>query len=190
MKVLQRTIAWEGKYIRVSLLTYQDAKGKLRLWESVERTNCNGIVVVIPLTIKNELIFIRQFRPVLDRYVIEFPAGLNDRHESVNQAAVRELIEETGYTSEHLEIIAEGPISSGLSTEITTVFFARNAHPASDDLRGLFKPDESEDISVFLVPLEQAYKKLREFNAAGDCIDLKIFGFIEQIKSRSHATNE
>lgn len=183
MEIIKRTIVWEGRFIRCVLLTYRDISGELRSWEAVERVNCNGIAVVIPVTTEQEFIFIRQFRPVLNRYVIEFPAGLNDRSESLESAARRELIEETGYTSDMIELLAEGPVSSGLSTEITTVYLARNAHQASAELRASFPPDESEDIEVFLVPIGQAYEKLGEFTAAGDCIDLKMFGFLERAKT-------
>lgn len=183
MEIVKRTVVWEGKFIRGLLLTYRDASGELRSWEAVERVNCSGIVVIIPVTTAGEFIFIRQFRPVLNHYVIEFPAGLHDRSGSLQDAATRELIEETGYTSDRIELLAEGPVSSGLSTEITTVYLARDAQPASAALREQFQPDESEDIEVFLVPIEHAYVRLGEFTAAGDCIDLKMFGFLERAKS-------
>jgi len=183
MEIVKRTVAWEGRFIRCVLLTYRDATGELRLWEAVERVNCSGIVVVIPVTAQGDFIFIRQFRPVLNRHVIEFPAGLNDRGESLQDAALRELVEETGFTSERIELLAEGPVSSGLSTEITTVYLAHDAYHAPAELRAQFQPDESEDIEVFLVPIEQAYERLGAFTAAGDCIDLKMFGFLERAKA-------
>ena len=47
----------------------------------------------------NEIIIIRQFRPPTGKFSIELPAGLLDKPgESVADAAVRELYEETGYT--------------------------------------------------------------------------------------------
>lgn len=183
MEIEQRTVVWEGRFIRCVLLTYRDSSGQRRSWEAVERVNCDGIVVIIPVTTSGEFIFIRQFRPVLNRFVIEFPAGLNDRSEPLEKAAHRELIEETGYTSDRIELLAEGPVSSGLSTEITTVYLARDAYPAPKELTERFQPDESEDIEVFLVPIEDAYEKLGEFTAAGDCIDLKMFGFLERAKT-------
>lgn len=179
MKILKKDIAWEGKYLRVVLLSYQADSGKIRQWEAVERINCKGIVVIIPVTEKKEIVFIRQFRPVLGKYVIEFPAGLNDKEESLQDVAKRELIEETGLFSDEIIFLAEGPVSSGLSTEVLTVFIAKNAKKAPEELKKHFPPDESEKIEVLKIPINEVMDKLKEFRQRGDCLDLKIYGFIE-----------
>jgi ADP-ribose pyrophosphatase len=44
-----------------------------------------------------QTMIILQYRPPVDAYCVEFPAGLIDEGESPEQAAVRELREETGY---------------------------------------------------------------------------------------------
>jgi len=148
LQIIDRKVVWEGNFIRALLLEYRDDKGEVRRWEAVERVNCNGIVVIIPVTAEGDLLLIRQFRPVLNSYVIEFPAGLNDKGETLLDAARRELIEETGYTSETFELMAEGPVSSGLSTEILTVFLARDALPASPALREKHPVEETESIEL------------------------------------------
>ena len=179
LQMVNRKTVWEGNFIRALLLEYRDAKGEVRGWEAVERVNCNGIVVIIPVTVEGDLLLIRQFRPVLDSYVIEFPAGLNDKGETLVEAARRELIEETGYTSEAFELIAEGPVSSGLSTEVLTVFLARDAVPAPPSLRERFPIEETEAIEVIWTPLTSAYETIAEYRGKGDAVDLKIYGFIE-----------
>jgi len=182
MNILRKETVWQGKYLRVVLLYYQDSEGKIRQWEAVERVNCKGIVVVIPVTQKNEIIFIRQFRPILGGYVVEFPAGLNDRSESLVEVAKRELIEETGLFSDEIVFLAEGPVSSGLSTEVLTVFIAKNVREASEELKKNYPPDESENIEVLKVPLNEALEKLNELRNQGNYLDLKIFGFLELAK--------
>ena len=179
LQMVNRKTVWEGNFIRALLLEYRDAKGEVRGWEAVERVNCNGIVVIIPVTGEGDLLLIRQFRPVLDSYVIEFPAGLNDKGETLVEAARRELIEETGYTSESFELIAEGPVSSGLSTEVLTVFLARDAVLAPPSLRERFPIEETEAIEVIWTPLTSAYETIAEYREKGDAVDLKIYGFIE-----------
>ena len=179
LQIIDRKVVWEGNFIRALLLEYRDDKGEVRRWEAVERVNCNGIVVIIPVTAEGDLLLIRQFRPVLNSYVIEFPAGLNDKGETLLDAARRELIEETGYTSETFELMAEGPVSSGLSTEILTVFLARDALPASPALREKHPVEETESIELVRTPLTYAYETIAEYRGKGDAADLKIYGFIE-----------
>jgi ADP-ribose pyrophosphatase len=183
-KVTAKRTAWEGGFIRTVLLEYLDSNGKLRNWEAVERINCSGIVVVIPVTKEGDLLLIRQFRPALDRYVIEFPAGLNDRGESLVDAARRELIEETGFTGDSFQLLAEGPVSSGLSSEVLTVYLAAEVTAASRRLREKYPVDETEEIEVIRTPLMSVYDTIREYCEKGDVADLKIYGFIELARSR------
>lgn len=182
MKILKKEVVWQGKYLRVVLLYYEDSWGNIRQWEAVERVNCNGIVIVIPVTKEKEFVFIRQFRPVLGGYVVEFPAGLNDRKESLIEVAKRELIEETGLFTDEIIFLAEGPVSSGLSTEILTVFIAKNVREASEELRKNYPPDESENIEVLKISINEVFERLNELKTQGNYLDLKIFGFLELAK--------
>ncbi len=182
MHIVNKRTAWEGSFIRALNITYTDNSGRLRTWEAVERVNCRGVVGIVPLTADGDILFVRQFRPVLDGFVVEFPAGLNDRDESLQEAAQRELVEETGCTAEEFIFLAEGPLSSGLSAERLTVFLAKNVIPAPDRLRQLHLPDESEDIEVIRMPLSAMYERLETFRERGDFIDLKIYGLVELAK--------
>ncbi|MCX7988046.1 MAG: NUDIX hydrolase [Thermodesulfovibrio sp.] len=179
MKIINKEVLWEGKFLRIVLISFIDKEGKLRKWEAVERINSKGIVIVIPITPKGEFVFIRQFRPAFGGYVIEFPAGLNDKKETLIEVAKRELIEETGLLSDEIVFLAEGPVSSGLSTEVITVYVAKNVKEAGEDLRRMFPPDDTESIEVLRIPHEKAFDFLEEQRIKGDFIDLKIYGFIE-----------
>lgn len=63
--------------------------------------NCDidgvGIVTILNKASGPELLLQKQYRPPIDKVVIEVPAGLIDAGETVEQCAVRELKEETGY---------------------------------------------------------------------------------------------
>jgi 8-oxo-dGTP pyrophosphatase MutT (NUDIX family) len=139
--------------------------------------NCEGIVAVVPLTDEGEAIFIRQFRPPVSSHVIEFPAGLNDKGESAEDAARRELLEETGYEAKEMVFLAKGPLSSGSSGEILTVYLARGLI-----FRGIGQRDDTEDIEVLKVPFEEAYARLSILEAEGNFIDLKVFGLLEMAR--------
>ena len=176
-EVIEKETVWEGQFLRGVGITYRDSMGILRRWESVERRNCDGIVAVVPFTDEGEAILIRQFRPPVNNHVIEFPAGLNDRGESAVDAARRELLEETGYEAKEMMFLAKGPLSSGSSGEILTAYLARGLI-----FRGIGQRDETEDIEVLKVPVDEVYGRLSRMEAEGNFIDLKIFGLMEMAK--------
>ncbi len=172
-KVVDKETLWEGRFLRVLRLRYRDSSGNLRDWEALERVNCKGIVAIVPVTDDGCVLLIRQFRPPVNGYVIEFPAGLNDRDEDLRVVAQRELLEETGYKAGEIVYLCSGPLSSGSSSEVLTVYLAK-------DLRfeGIDKRDETEEIEVIKVAIASVSEKLREFQSNGDFIDLKIPGLI------------
>jgi ADP-ribose pyrophosphatase len=172
----KRTIC-EGKFLRFVKTTYTDSFGLLREWEFIERVNCNGIVAIVPVTDAHEVLLIRQFRPPVNNYVIEFPAGLNDKGDTIEEAARRELLEETGYYAGTMIFLAEGPLSSGASGEIISVYLARALA-----FKGTEGQDETEDIEVIKIPIDTLFDHLSAFRSQGDFIDLKILGLIELAK--------
>ena len=56
-----------------------------------------GIVAILQKPTGPEIVLQRQFRPPINKVVIEVPAGLVDENETAAESAVRELKEETGY---------------------------------------------------------------------------------------------
>jgi 8-oxo-dGTP pyrophosphatase MutT (NUDIX family) len=184
MKVIGKRTLWEGKFIKTTLITYKDRKGGLREWEAVSRVKHNDVVVIIPITRSHELVLIRQFRPSLDSYVIELPAGLVGPEEDLISAGRRELIEETAHTSDSLSLLEEGVMSTGINTEKWRVLVAQNAEEVSPEILHVHSPDENEDIEVMKVPLENLYQVLEDYGRTGSEVDLRIFGLIELAKRK------
>jgi 8-oxo-dGTP pyrophosphatase MutT (NUDIX family) len=117
MEILDKKTLWKGKFMSAVEITYRDAKGAVRTWEALERVGVGGIVVMVAVTPAGNVILEKQFRPPMGRDVIELPAGLVEPDESMETAAKRELIEETGWEAKKIAFLAEGPISTGASTE-------------------------------------------------------------------------
>jgi len=94
-------------------VNYTDPNNKPRTWEATRRTtkpSTSPVDSIHILAILNKpvasasssesvphILLERQFRPPAGKITIEFPAGLVDEGETADQAAVRELREETGY---------------------------------------------------------------------------------------------
>ncbi len=155
---------WEGKYLR--LVT----RGR---WEYVERTNAGSAVIVIAVTPEDKLVFVEQFRVPMNANTIEMPAGLvgdTDEHDTLEDAARRELLEETGWLASEVKVLMVGPTSSGMSNEVIAFVRARGltrVHAGGGD--------DTENITVHEVPVADAPRWLAAKMAEGYGMDAKLW---------------
>jgi ADP-ribose pyrophosphatase len=172
-------IVWQGKYLQVCL---RDS------YECVQRRGISGIVGIIAVTDGGNLVLVEQYRPAVQAKVIELPAGLvgdtpGAKGESLESAARRELLEETGYQAREMVAVAPGAASAGLSDEIITLLLATGLTKVGDG-----GGDEHEDITVHEVPLAGLMEWLRRRQAEGMIIDLKVYSALAFRNERgSHA---
>ena len=107
-------------------------------------------VTVLALTRNKDVVLIRQYRHGAQRIILEFPGGtMDDNGESPVDAARRELLEETGYTSG--KMIQVGCVSPNPANQTNLIysFLALDAERAGGQ-----HLDETEEIDVVLLPLE------------------------------------
>ncbi len=176
-RIIEKKTIKEGRFLRFVISNYIDSYGQTREWESFERINCNGIVAIVPVTNLGELVLIKQFRPPVNGYVVEFPAGLNDRMETLEEAAHRELLEETGYSARDMIFLASGPLSSGASGEILTAYLAKGL-----EFKGFGQRDETEELEILKVPVREIEDELDRLKSEGNYVDLKILGLVNLAK--------
>lgn len=177
MEVISKKIVWKGKFMSAVEITYRDAHGVVRTWEALERVGVKGIVIMVAVTLSGNVILEKQFRPPMGRDVLELPAGLVEAGESMEAAAKRELIEETGWSAGKIEFLAEGPISTGASTEALKAYLCTDL-----SFIGKNGGDDNEIIEVIEVPLSQAQEYLRNAQLKGLLVDLKVFGLVEMAR--------
>lgn len=159
-------VLWEGKFLRIV---------RKSQWEYVERTNCTDIVAMISITENKEIIFVEQFRIPLGKKVIELPAGLvNDQGqripETLENAARRELLEETGYMAHEFKVVSSGPPSAGLTSEMITFMLVPNCRKIASG-----GGDKTENIATHLVTIDEADHWLEQRVKVGFLIDPKVY---------------
>src|ERR1700722_710126 len=98
----------------------------------------SGSVVVMPVLDDGKIVLIRQYRHAARQYLWELVAGRIDPGESIKQAAVRELIEETGLRAKKIRLFLEFWPSPGFLEEKMFVLLAEGvtqgeAHPEEDE---------------------------------------------------------
>lgn len=126
--------------------------GKISRREIVEHP---GAVVLVAITDDKKIVFIKQYRKPVEGVIIEIPAGLVNKGESLKQAARRELKEETGYAAGKIRKVLSAYTSPGYSTELIHYFLANGLKKESQQY------DEDEQIEVFLLSLSDAKKKIK-----------------------------
>lgn len=176
MKRLDKKIIGCGDWLTLARIYYEGHDGVTRTWETVNRKNSRGAVgILAAMKGTGELVLIRQYRPPLDRFAIEFPAGLIDEGEDAGTAALRELREETGYKGTLLKVTERAYSSPGLTDEF--LIFARvEIDPAAQgELQTDF--DESESIETFLVAPDQLNDFLENAQKNGDVVDAKVMAY-------------
>ncbi len=103
--------------------------------EMYYRINSADGVLVLATTAADEIILVRQFRPALGKYTLEFPAGGVDPGETPEYAARRELLEETGYDCQKLESLGSGHIMLNRHKSLLHSYFARGALQEREAIR-------------------------------------------------------
>jgi ADP-ribose pyrophosphatase len=153
-------------------------------WEYVSRSNASAVVVLIAVNDVGQLLLVEQFRPPLQASAIELPAGLvgdlGDPEEDLLLAAQRELLEETGYHSDDLELLFSCPSSAGMSDEIISFVLAGNL-----ERRGPGGGDGSENITVHAIALAEVDSWLAGHIRAGTPVDPKIYSALYLLGRRA-----
>ncbi|TVY28528.1 ADP-ribose pyrophosphatase, partial [Lachnellula hyalina] len=180
----------QAKWTKLVLTTYTDPLGTERTWEHAERrtrpTGSDidgvGIVAILEKPTGPEIVLQKQYRPPLDKIVIEVPAGLVDAGESAEQAAVRELKEETGYVgvvSESSPVMYNDPGFCNTNLKMIHVTIDMNDSRNQD-----LKPEleDSEFIEVFTLPLKELWEACGKWEEEGYVIDARVGTLAEGIE--------
>lgn len=107
--------------------------------------------LVLAITAEEAVVMVRQYRHGIEQVCLELPGGLIDPEDSANEeAARRELLEETGYHSSALIEIGRCYPQPAVLSNRCFFFLAENAEKIQEP-----QLDEGEDIEILKVPLKE-----------------------------------
>ncbi|EON96502.1 putative adp-ribose pyrophosphatase protein [Phaeoacremonium minimum UCRPA7] len=161
----------DAKWVALKKVDYIDQTGKERTWEvAVRKTRgktgvdavAMGNILLHPSRPPSTLLVI-QYRPPLDSYTVEWPAGLIDPGETAEQAAVREFKEETGYECRLIDISPVQAADPGM-TNATMQMALVEVQLKEGDEEPEQRLEDGEHIQRVIVPLSQFYDRLVEYS--------------------------
>lgn len=162
-------VRWQGRFIEAR------TRGK---WEYVGRTR--GVRAAVMLAVDDDaerhVLLVEQYRVPIGGVCLELPAGLigdETEGEALEDAAARELIEETGYRAAHIEPLGDFASSPGMVSETFTL--VRCTGLTWVDAGGGV---EGEDITVRRVPLADIAAFVAGRRAAGVLVDVKLLALL------------
>ncbi|OUL19183.1 NUDIX hydrolase [Nostoc sp. 106C] len=116
------------------------------------------VALILPITSNQEIVFVRQYRHAVGEFFIELPAGSFDpKQESAEVAAIRELVEETGYITQQVRKIATLYDKPSKDTNQIHLFLAENVIEVREQ-----QLDITEEIEVILIPVETVLEKIAQ----------------------------
>jgi ADP-ribose pyrophosphatase len=152
--VKKRTTVFHGGYLDTELWEVTLADGKPATREIVRVKNA---VAVFMTDDRNRVCLVKQHRPAIGRTILEVPAGLVDKGEDLEAAALRETEEETGWRPAGLEKLLAYAHSEGYSTGWITLF--RSLRPVHTGKIKLDPTERLEAVWVTWDELEEMIKK-------------------------------
>ena len=131
---------------RIFTLVRENIKG--HAWEIIRHPGGVGVQVVKD----GRMLFVKQFRPAVNRKTLEIPAGKLEYGENPLDCGLRELNEETGLECDSMTLLQKFWSTPGFCDETLYIYQARNVRPAVHHL----PPDPDEDIELVWLDLKDA----------------------------------
>ena len=157
---------WEGRYISAV---------KRGSWEFVSRTGSTHAVVVLAEH-DGKVVLIEQYRVPVGGRCLELPAGLvgdEDENATLEDTAIKELEEETGFTCDRVERLGDFHSSPGMVAESFTLVRAHGVRKVGEG-----GGTEHEEIDVHLVAREDIPAFVAQRRSKGVAVDVKLLIFM------------
>ncbi|MDD4276195.1 MAG: NUDIX hydrolase, partial [Clostridia bacterium] len=181
----------DNKWLNIYKAVYETEKGEFKYEFASRRTQENLVmfnkktqpdaVRVVPYFIKNGKTYVvitMEYRYALNRIIYGVPAGLIDKGETPEQAAVREVMEEAGAKVIKLNMVETASYTSAGLTDESLISFE-----AEVELLGKQRLEDTEDIKLQTVEVNNIPEMLDKYDfALQSKLLLRAFYYRERIK--------
>lgn len=139
VKRTDRKLIHKGHIIDYYEDTMELPNGHIAKWDLIDH---RGAAAVVPILPDGRILMVSQYRNTCERNTLEIPAGGLERGEDTRTGAARELEEETGHTSDDLELLLSIYTTVAFCNEKIDIYVARNLKKTHQHL------DEDEFLNV------------------------------------------
>ena len=147
-QTLSSEIRYQNPWIRVREDQVINPKGGQGIYGVVSMRN--KAIGIVPIDAEGNTWLVGQYRYALSEYSWEIPMGGGPLDVDITESAQRELREETGLLAAHWTCIARLHTSNSVTDEEGFVFLAEDLTQSD------WEPEETEDLRLWKLPLEQA----------------------------------
>ncbi|CAD6191656.1 unnamed protein product [Caenorhabditis auriculariae] len=168
-KLYDEVVLFNGKWMQARQIRFRTADGTEGVWQSAHRNtrpagaSADGVSIigVLRRADKKFIVLVKQYRIPLGKFCLEFPAA--------EQAALRELKEETGYTASRVISTSEScGLDPGLTDDSVNLVMVEIDGDAPENVNPSQKLDSTESIDVILLEHDQLLNYVR--NAGKDVV--------------------
>ena len=152
-EILNKKEAYKGKRVSVEEVIYNT--GNKQIYR--EHVKAGDAVVILAITSDNKVLMVIEARSAINKIILGLPAGKIEKGENPEEAAIRELEEETGFKAQNIKFLRNFYTSCGYTDEKVSIYLANDLIKTKQNL------DIDEELEVLKIPLN-SFKEMIDKN--------------------------